>query len=352
MKKIFLFVLVLGVICLSFFSLNSANKPKPQIKPIVPTPTIIQTPINNTILFVPYWTLQSGISNAYSEYIYFGVVPNSSGIQTHESGYQNIPFFVRSVPKNAKKLLGIRMIDNTINETVLQDSLSQQKIIDDTERIARDNGFDGIVLDLEYSAFPFDSVIQSVTTFSKRFGDATKSQHLLFYQTIYGDLYYRGRPYAIKDLVKNADRIIVMAYDFHKANGDPGANFPLNLGNEEYSFKDMIANFSKEVPLPKITITFGMFGYDWKVDDKGRSIGQADSLSLSDITQKFLTNCRFAHCTKSTDPESLETHVEYTDASGRSHVVWFEDMQSVKKKEDFLQKSGISSVAFWANSYF
>ncbi len=334
------------------FSFKSAPRHITTLKLPTPTPSISPVAITNRILFVPYWTMQSGIDSGYNEYIYFGITPDKNGISHNESGFSGIPTFLHAVPSDAKKLLGVRMTNNTINEFVLQNNDVQQKLITDTIRIAQENGFDGILLDLEYSAFPFDSVIQHVTIFSQRFADSTKSHNLLFYQALFGDTFYRGRPYNVKGLVKNTDRLLIMAYDFHKANGDPGANFPLELGDDEYSFREMVNNFTKEIPASKVSVILGMFGYDWKINNKGKSIGQAESLSVNEITQKFLTTCHFTNCTKSIDPKSLETHIQYTDSAGDRHVVWFEDKNSAGKKEEVLQKSGVSSVGFWANGYF
>lgn len=351
MKRIFLLILLVFVTGIFIF-LNRGNTNTPSIvNKISPTPTIIPSQITNKILFVPYWTMQNGIADGYNEYIYFGIVPDSTGVVTSESGYQNIPSFLHAVPKNAKKFLGIRMISSTVNESILENASFEQKVIDQTEKVAESNGFDGVVLDLEYNAFPFDSIIKGISTFSKQFADTTHEHHLLFYQTVYGDTYYRGRPYDVKAIAKNTDKILVMAYDFHKANGDPGANFPLDIGSDEYSFKEMIGNFSQEVALPKLSITFGMFGYDWKIDDKGRSIGQAESLTTNQILGKFIGHCDFTNC-EINQHKSLETEITYEDANGQIHDVWFEDLTSVMEKEEFVKKSGISSVAFWANGYF
>ena len=315
------------------------------------SPTVRPSTISNTMLFVPYWTLTNGVDKNYSEYIYFGITPGAIGINRAEPGYKNIPLFLQTVPGNAQKLLGVRMTNTVDNETILQNEIMQKKITTDTVQIAKENGFDGVVLDFEYNAFSFDSVIQSVSTFSERFASAIKDEKLVFYQTIYGDTYYRGRPYKVNVLAKNADKILVMAYDFHKANGDPGPNFPLEAGDEGYSFHEMISNFTKDVPVSKLTVIFGMFGYDWKISDKGNSMGQADSLSTNEILQKFITTCAYKKCVVVSNP-SLEKKVNYVDNAGQKHEVWFEDRNSLSRKEALLQKNGISSEGFWANGYF
>ncbi len=351
MKKLLFGILVIVLLIVYTVSISHPQQKKQTSTFASPTPTIVPVTLTNKILFVPYWTVNGGIDGTYNEYVYFGVVPDKTGIVRTDSGYQNMQTFVHAVPTGTKKLLGVRMVNTTINESILHNDALQQKVIADAVSIAQDNGFDGILLDLEYSAFPFDSVIQSVTTFSKQFADITKSHSLLFYQTVYGDTYYRGRPYTVKDLAKNADRILIMAYDFHKANGDPGANFPLEMGSEGYSFKEMVNNFTKDVSLSKLTVIFGMFGYDWKVNEKGNSVGQAESLSTNEMLQKFVGRCLFKNCSV-VQNASLETNVTYEDSTGQKHEVWFEDRTSIIKKEEVLEKNGISSVGFWANGYF
>ncbi|MDE2589560.1 MAG: hypothetical protein KGL95_07840, partial [Patescibacteria group bacterium] len=134
--------------------------------------------------------------------------------------------------------------------------------------------------------------------------------------------------------------------------GDPGPNFPFAESDADgYSFPQMITDFLQDVPREKLTVVFGLFGYDWQVTDKGDSINTATPISTADIQASFITSCKYTHCLLQRNP-SEEPFVSYTDAIGQKHIVWFEDMQSIRKKIDYLQRQGIGSIAFWANSYF
>lgn len=351
MRKLLVGLLLLLAVVAWILSLSFKKQAEVEKVVYKPSPTIVPQVVSNTILFVPYWTLQNTLDTNYSEYIYFGITPDKTGIARNEEGFEKIPLFLHKVPSNAKKFLGVRMTNSSINEYVLQNDDVQQKVIADAVAVAKEDNFDGVVLDLEYNAFPFESVIKSVTNFSKRFSEGAKGEKLLFYQTFYGDTYYRGRPYDIRVLAKQADKTLVMTYDFHKANADPGANFPFDTGDEGYSFKEMVGNFIKDVPSSKISIIFGMFGYDWKVSEKGTSVGQAESLSDNEIAQKFKMPCQLKNCSFVKN-EAMETKVTYEDDQGQRHVVWFEDKASVEKKKDFLEENGISSIGYWANGFF
>lgn len=321
--------------------------------PVTPTASPrIQTPITQESLFVPYWTLGTAqIPSSHNTYIYFGVVPGDNGIDTKEPGFVHLSSFTGSIVSSAKTLLTVRMIDQSTTEKILSDKDLQQKVITDAITLAKQKQFSGIVLDLEYNAIAFESVVNSITNFSTIFADTVKAHDLSFYQTLYGDTFYRGRPYNVKKIADRSDGIFVMAYDFHKANGDPGPNFPLIDRGDGYDFKQMTNDFLKYVPADKITVVFGLFGYDWTVDEKGQSQKQAESLSTNQILQKFVRQCSFKDCAVNKN-DSFETNVIYKDENGLKHTVWFEDLTSVDRKKDFLQTKGVSSIGFWANGYF
>ena len=171
--------------------------------------------------------------------------------------------------------------------------------------------------------------------------------------TLYGDTFYRLRPFDVKSIANNVDEIMIMAYDFHKARGNPGPNFPLN-GKEEYAYDmtQMVDDFQKYVPSKKLTIIFGLYGYDWAVDNQENAQGTGKPITDHELTQKFLSSCQFKNCSVDRDSTSGELEIHYTDNSGVKHIIWAEDMESVGTKKTYLKQRGISSFSFWAYSYF
>jgi spore germination protein YaaH len=114
----------------------------------------------------------------------------------------------------------------------------------------------------------------------------------------------------------------------------------------------MISDFTKVVPVEKITVIFGLFGYDWQVDRQGHTVAQAKALTLREIEKNFIDNCTYRSCTFSRDSVSLETEIHYRDNGGRYHIVWFEDMDSIAAKKGFLKSRGVGNFVYWAHSYF
>lgn len=361
MKKLFfvwcsLIVLTLSVALHGYIPKKAVKKtlivsPLPTTTP----PALLKNQKETVSLFIPYWEVSDKPidSTNYSRLIYFGIVPSKNGIDKTGDGYKKLPQFLAQATPGKEKFLSVQMINTPLNSKVLEDTQLGDGIITESLALAKKNGFNGIVLDFEYSALPFPSVTNGINNFTSRFAKKTHEAKLQYYILVYGDVFYRLRPYDIPVLGKQADGIMIMAYDFHKANGDPGADFPLTMRSDEgYDFKNMTTDFLKILPANKLEIVFGMFGYDWVVNEKNQSIAAGSSLSLNEIKQKFLSTCSFLDCTIKRDKLSTEMEITYNDAKHTSHDVWFEDMGSVAQKKAYLQSKGIYNTAFWAYSYF
>ena len=314
-----------------------------------------KTTVAHASLFIPYWAIADQLpkDRQYDEFIYFGIAPMLEGVDRKEVGFSRVDDFFGMIPQGSKTLLTIRMTDTQRNLLILKNPKSQERIIEDSIVFAKDNHFDGIVLDLEIAAIPFDSLIKQVDTFTKLLYAKTKKNNLSLSLALYGDTFYRLRPFEVKTLVKNTDRVFIMAYDLHKSRGNPGPNFPLR-GEDVYGYDltKMADDFLKFIPVNKATVIFGMFGYDWIVDGRDKSTEVARPLTDLEINDKFLTACLYRNCVVKRDSQSSETQIRYTDDEGRNHIVWFEDTQSVSVKRKYLEERGISSFSFWASSYF
>ncbi len=345
------------VVYVRFFSDSSMISPLSSLpKPTNSTPTM--TPIiqsTSSSLFVPYWSFINKKINTsgFDTVIYFGISADKNGIDTSDLGYKKISQFNKLIPVNTHTLLTVRMINSEINSKVLEDKEIQEKIIQESIALVQKYHFSGIVFDFEINALAFDSVIKNINIFYTSFSRQVRQNNLSFAVTIYGDTFYRVRPYDLATIAKNADQLYIMTYDFHKARGNPGPNFPL-FGKATYGYDlpTMIDDFSQKTSLEKVVIVFGLFGYDWIVDDKNQSIATGVPLSYAEINTKYLEKCLGKNCTIQHESTSLESHIVYTDTDGKKHMIWFEDPKSIEKKKAFLSTKGINATGIWAYSYY
>jgi spore germination protein YaaH len=358
--KRFLIVLLIIVVSVFLFIRVIRNQVRhdlsqPVIQPaLTPSPTVVidQLHQTNTSLFVPSWTVDTISNDSFDHYIYFGIIPTKNGIDI-DAASKAIDVFNQEAPEGKQTLLTLEMQNTDTNGAILQNKTLQQQVISQTVTLAKQKGFSGVVLDLEMGGIPFDSLINEINSFTKALDTQAKVQHISFAITLYGDTFYRLRPFDVKTIAANSDMVMIMAYDFHKSRSSPGPNFPLG-GQAIYGYDmgKMADDFLQVVPNQKLGVIFGLFGYDWPVDTNGNAIGQGQPLTDLQIQNKFLNNCSFSVCQIKRDALSGETEIHYTDDGNQKHIVWFEDMQSVDAKEAYLKKRGIGNFSFWANSYF
>lgn len=318
-------------------------------------------------VFIPYWSMSTGdmslpAQNARLDtLLYFGITPTKDGIDMSEPGYTTLPAFVQSWGNSdAEKLLTIRMMNEDISGHILENPSSAEKVIEESLSIAQEYGFDGILLDLEHSVLPTKKITDLITSFVRSFSDKAATGNMSFSAAIYGDTYYRSRPYNIAAISDYVDTLYIMAYDFHKSYGEPGPNFPLNASDASdqadpaypYSFSAMLDDFLADTSVDNISVVFGMFGYNWTVDDQNRPVKSAEAVTLNQARTRYLSGCDLASCTVLTDPVSAESHVTFRASDGSNHSVWFETEQSVAAKTEELRKAGVSRIGFWAYGYY
>lgn len=313
-------------------------------------------------IFIPYWKIEA-LSEpvlptlmkhaSVKNLIYFGVKPDESGsLEQSEAGYTQLTLFAQKAGAfKGKKLLALRMIEEKTNDIILNDPALQDRLIQETLSIMQTFNFDGVVVDLEHSVLPTSGVAQSITAFLRKTAEKTHAADKTFAVTMYGDTFYRQRPYEVKKIASFSDEIMIMAYDFHKSYGEPGPNFPLFKGDEfAYDFAMMVDDFYAHVPPQKITVLFGLYGYDWSVDNQNRPLKPAKALTLRQIEKTVLGFCDMPNCIMTRDKNAYENSIAY-NTGGQAHIVWYEDETSMKAKTGYLSTKGISSVGYWAFGY-
>ena len=306
-------------------------------------------------VFVPYWADIDDVSSLkeFDRLFYFGISPSENGLDETEKGYLALPTFATATaPLRKKRYLVIRMIDDTATN-LLTKKETWETIRTASVEQAQKYHFDGIALDIEFQTLEGDAYKKRVNNFVGAFFEASKRANIKLALILYGDTIFRGRPLDVATLVESSDEVMIMAYNFHKTLGAPGPNFPFGRGEKYgYDFEKMTEDFLYFIRPHKITVIFGMFGYDWIVDSDKRPIKRATSLTLHQIQEKFLTSCSWKNCVVKRDNLSRETEINYVDEVPRYHIVWFEDEKSAAEKTAFLEEKNITSTAFWAWGYY
>lgn len=337
-------------ICIALIGIILFNRTPPQKKQQTIQKTVSPTSIIPTFsrgIFVPYWSSIEDVSEEkYDTYYYFGVQPTAQGTLENESGLQSIRL-VKNIPEKQKKLV-LRMLDSTITEVLLDEKQAQKELSSQLTAILSTHSFSGIVLDIEVPFTLNPDKKDKITKLVQLMCTAIQSDYKTCSLLIYGDSFYKSRPYDIKKLGSIVDTILIMAYDFHKAGGEPGPNFPFSEKQKYgYDFKQMITDFLTNVPHEKIEVVFGMYGYDWTLNEQGMPLKTAAARSVNAIKLQVESSI-----VKVIDNEAREKKIEYVDGLGKKHILWYEDEESAAVKTKYLQQQGVGRVSFWAQSYF
>ncbi len=333
---------------------------------LTPTPSTkpgIRTHLQT--VFVPHWQLTQntrldrypGIltsdDGTEMRLVYFAIATNESGLDKNSEGYALMNTFLQSAPAGAQKYLAISMLELDTNYAILDDQSLQDTIIEQSLELAKEHGFTGVVFDFEMPPLLSDKVPTQINTFMKRFGEGAKRVGISSAVTTFGDVFYRQRPYDVRTIGQQVDEVMVMAYDFHKAGGEPGPNFPFEARNVyPYDFQKMLTDYLSVVDRSKLTILYGMYGYDWIVDIEKRPVAPAQALTLAQIEQNYINRCNEINCNQSRDPQSKDIQLEFVDDQSQYHVIWYEDRQSVRRKTDYLNSQGVGSVGYWTWGYY
>ncbi len=187
--------------------------------------------------------------------------------------------------------------------------------------------------------------------------DSADDAYVTFIEELYGDLHARNLHLYVdaaaatddddlKQIAANSDGVILMNYDEHEVNSDPGpvASQPWFLANLRRALKD--------VPIKKLICGVGNYGYDWALtipnpkDRKHRKpqVVNTDELYVPDAWQRASD----ADADLDLDYDSLNPHYEYIDEDdNQRHVVWFLDAVTLLDEMRAARELGLQTFALW-----
>ncbi len=150
----------------------------------------------------------------------------------------------------------------------------------------------------------------------------------------------------LKAIAASSDGIILMNYDQHETDSDPGP-----VASQSW-FLANLARVLKVVPKDKIICGVGNYGYDWTLtipnprDRRHRKpqVVDTENLSVSDAWERASD----ADADLDLDYNTLNPHFEYIDEDkNQRHVVWFLDAVSLLDEMRAARQLGLRTFALW-----
>ncbi|MFE0178364.1 glycosyl hydrolase family 18 protein [Streptomyces sp. NPDC059002] len=204
-------------------------------------------------------------------------------------------------------------------------------------RIVRGSAYDGLDLDYETIAPTGDAAYKKVRAgYATLVTDLCRQLHALRKQcvvTVSPKTAGTGRVWDYRRLGAAVDRLRVMAYNLHWAEGPPG---PLST---PAWYADILRRATAEVPRHKLEMALPAYGWDWAVGKRQRArhltAKEADALR-----RKVGAPYRI-------DPASSTPHFTYKDG-GTRRTVWYQDARGTAAHLPVLRRYGVTNTALWA----
>ena len=214
--------------------------------------------------------------------------------------------------------------DPTVIQSLESDPIAREKFILTLSQDLEQYGRDGVTIDFENLTQAqwtgIVPVLQELTL-------ALAPDHAKVLMTVSID--DNDIPYTA--LASVVDKLIVMGYDEHWSNANPG---PIaGLGR----YQDGITHILTQVPdKSKLVMAVGNYGYDW-------STGVQQSQTLT--RQEAMTTMRESSATLLYDSDSLNPYFLYDDESGTAHMVRFLDGTTFYNDLQVARNNDINTVA-------
>jgi len=280
-----------------------------------------------------------GVIDDVSPYWYW-VLPNGTIQRTHNETED--PDVLRFCMDNGIGL--VPMISNNHNtETVLNlihNSTLQQKHIQDLVTVARRLFYKGI--DINYEEVPaaekngFTNFIGNLTSEFHKYG---KKVHISVFPKVAANETREGPgAYDYEALGHLADRVRVMAYNLHWSTA-PTAG-PITSTDW---LQTVMGYSTQAIPDGKCLLGIAQYGYNWRVTQKGQTIGVADNVSYPDIMAlKKEYNLQRQWNTTSKTP-----FYEYKDRDGYLRSLHYCDAESLMHQLELVRELSVDGIAIW-----
>ena len=365
-------VTVLVAILVAFLLVYKYFLPR-TLKKNIPIADII-IPQKEVLGFLPYW-LTDKAQTDYSKYVtnltYFsltvdkdGTIQKYTGPGESEPGYLALqqgkidPFLDSAKAKGEDlSITAFSGNDGDISEMLKDPAISANNLTQDIIPIMRQYGFTDLNLDVEQTQDASPAARLSFTEFVK---DIKANLVNAKAGTLSVDI---SAISFVKDtnladpvaLAPIADKIILMAYDYHSSVSFVTGPVAPGLGAgtiSEFDTQTAVEAALKMMPSQEIILGIPLYGYEWEtIGDVPRSaVIPGTSLIISNQrAEDLLAGC--ASCSAVFDSTDEESHIIYKTATGTYQQIFYPDKNATQFKVNLANDNSLGGIALWALGY-
>lgn len=221
---------------------------------------------------------------------------------------------------------------------LLGDAKARKTLIEDVKAMLEKKSFTGVDVDFEFlppeAAQPYAAFLAEMRAALAPAGYFVWAALAPKTTADQKGLLYEGHSYPAVGAA--VDAVLLMTYEWGYTYGPPMAVAPLN------NVRAVLDYAVTEIPPKKIFLGVPNYGYDWPLPFQ-QGVTRAQSLSNQEaINLAVRVGAEIEYDTTAAAP-----HFQYTDKSGITHQVWFEDARSMQAKLTLIADYGLRGAGFW-----
>lgn len=330
--------------------------------------------------FLPTWMI--GKTKLYggevTQLVFLGIEVKPDGnlvwyVQSKKINSDNYLKLKANITKTGgKNILGIKLFKDKELDQLMASTKAKNVLIKEVRDIVKVGEFDGVNIDFEYMSNPsriMDDDFLEFMTLAKKSGWGEVSVD------VFANTVIKGQVDRLNMLIESVDRVIVMAYDFHRPGSDyAGPVAPVGAPVGKRSISEVIKKIVEaKLPAEKFIMAYPLYGYKWEtIDDSLGSATMAGGYGATVLYKDPPSTENFGEARW--DEVSQTPWFAWTEKEQKSRVVnkkvgtrikrvteyyeidqwhqaYVENEESLKAKINLAKEAKVGGIGYWALGY-
>ena len=306
--------------------------------------------------WLPYWATSAQMEqfqwDRLTHVAYFSYEVNSANGGCSGKHSWGSSIVQKAHDHNVKIHLTATLFGSSGNKALLQNWTSCTTLTTDLINTVKNAGGDGICIDFE-SVGSWTGATTNLTRFMTNLAVKAAAQGLETSIALPSIDWYTD--FDVKSFEKVGIMCIIMGYDYHYSGSSvPGPVAPLMPSsrwgtqlNDDYSVRYYLGKMTNAAHL---YLAVPYYGRKWKASST--ALG-ASSLGSSYSSSPVLSTCASSASSygRKWDSDGSVPWFSYTDSAGAAWQCFYDDVESLGLKYDYINSKGLGGVGIWALSH-
>ena len=227
--------------------------------------------------------------------------------------------------------------NNQLVVHLLESSVIQDTLLVNILNVMREKGYQALDIDFEFIPAPYrEAYVAFIQKTTKILHDSGFEVSVAVPPKIADDqpgLLYEGIDY--EGIGRAADTVFLMTYEWGYKYGPPMAVAPVPNVRRVLDYAVSV------IPNDKIYMGIPNYAYDWPLPFE-RNVTEAETIGNVEAVRRA-----YQYRTEILYDETARAPYYYYTKDGIQHVVWFEDVRSIREKYNLVAEYGFRGAGYW-----